>query len=193
MFCKKVFIGRQSLRFLLTGGLFLLFLSSCASSSQYNKIAYCHNPDEQISNVKLQKYFNQIADELCGDECSDRRCAAESIMVPDFVDIQSVEAKKIGNLMGELMRSSLNKVCGYNIVQEKFSHLFKVSDTGLISLKTVPRDNVKSGNAPSSDKSSVLGTYSASADKLYIFAKIVNNSNGKITKMTSKEVTLSCD
>jgi len=188
-----MFIGRQSLRVLLAVGLCLFLLNGCASSSQYNKIAYCHNPDEQISNVKMQKYFDQMAEELCGGECGKRLCGGESMMVPDFVNIHSFDPQKTGILMGELMRGSINKVCGYNIIQEKFSHLFRVSDSGLISLKTAPKDYLKSGDASLSVKSSILGTFSITSGKLYIFAKVVSNADGKITKMTSKEVNLSCD
>lgn len=193
MVCKKIFISRLSSGVLLAGGLFILLLNGCASSSQYNKIAYCSNPEEQISNVKLQKYFDQIAEELCGGECGKRPCTGIAIMVPDFVDLQTMEPKKIGPLMGELMRTSMNRVCGYQIVQEQFSHLFKVTGSGLISLKAAGEDNSESVKASSSARSCILGTFSATSDKLYIFAKIVDNSDGRIIKMTSKEVKLSCD
>lgn len=193
MLCRKKIIGSRSLKVLFCGGLFLFLLSGCASFSSYNKIAYCHDADEQLSNVKLQKYFDDMAKELCSDSCSGQSCSNYSIAVPDFVDMQTLAPQKIGVLMGELMRSSLNKVCGYNIIQVKFSYLFKMSDSGVITLTKNFSDALKSQYASLSVKNCIAGTYSNTSNKLYIFARIINNSDGKIIKMTSKEVKLSCD
>jgi hypothetical protein len=134
-----------------------------------------------------------MAEDLCPDLCGGEPCTNYSIVVPDFVDMQTLAPQKIGILMGELMRRSLNKECGYNIIQVKFSYLFKMSDNGLITLTKNFNDVLKSQSAPLSVKNSIAGTYTATSNKLYIFARIINNSDGKIIKMTSKEVNLSCD
>jgi hypothetical protein len=192
VFSNKVIIRRWLLSVLLFE-VFLFLLTGCASSSSYNKIASCHGGDEQISNVKFQKYFDEVAEELCPNLCGGGPCADYSVIATDFVDIQTLAPGKIGVLMGELMRSSLNKVCGYNIIEVKFSHLFKLSDDGLITLTKNPNEILKAEYSTQSVKNSIVGTYSASSNTLYIFARIINNSDGKIIRMTSKEVKLSCD
>ncbi len=191
MLCNKVIIRHWLLRVLLFE-LFLFLLTGCASSSSYNKIASCRG-DEQISNVKFQKYFDEMAEELCPNSCGGVSCADYSVIATDFVDIQTLAPGKTGILMGELMRSSLNKVCGYNIIEVKFSHLFKLSDDSLVTLTKNPNEILKSEYSPQSVKNSIVGTYSVSSNTLYIFARTINNSDGKIIKMTSKEVKLSCD
>ena len=182
MFFRKLFIDRRALRFLLVGGTVLLFFIGCASSNPFNKIGRCRNVDEQLSDVKLKKNFDSIADDLCGDECGEKNCAEESIIVPEFADLQTMVPGKAGILMGELMRSSLSTVCRYNIINMKFSKAFTFSDKGLITLA-----------APSDAGNYVVGTYGAASNKLYIFVRIVSNPDGKIIKMTTKEVKLSCD
>src|SRR5208282_4057513 len=96
---------------------------------------------------------------------------------------------KSGLLMGELMSSNLNKVCGYNIAQVEFSSLFKLSEGGLITVIKNPTNLQRSEYAV---KNCVVGSYSATPDKLYLFARIINTWTGKSIKMTSRELDLSC-
>ncbi|WP_152609837.1 FlgO family outer membrane protein [Geobacter sp. OR-1] len=112
----------------------------------------------------------------------------KSVLVTDFVDLNSLTPKPAGIVMGEVMRSALNSVCGYNIQQAELSKYFTLNEKGLGVLTRnnllIRQDEVK--------KDFIVGTYSQSPDKLMIFVKKFDLTTGKITKMSSKEITFTC-
>lgn len=59
--------------------------------------------------------------------------------------------------MGELMRSSLNNVCCYQIIQAEFAKYFKLSENGLVVL-TRKISEIKNDEYSQSD--AIVGTYS---------------------------------
>ena len=185
----KIFFRRPSLAKLLHGAFFLFFLAGCASASPFNKLACRNNIDDQIAGLNLQRYFESIAGDLCRDMCSTEDCSNATILATNFVNVQTLVPGKSGLLMGELMSSNLNNVCGYNVVQVEFSRLFKLSEGGLITMTRNPTNLQRTEYAV---KNCVVGSYSATPNKLYLFAKIINTWTGKIIKMTSREVDLSC-
>ncbi|MBF0559935.1 MAG: hypothetical protein HQL08_14280 [Nitrospirae bacterium] len=186
----KNFISGRSLKRLLFLYLSLFFFAGCASSSSFQNIASRYNTDEQITKLNFGRHFEAMAEELCGEACKEGKCANETILVTDFVDVQSYVPQKTGMLMGELMRSDLSKACGYTIAQVEFSNLFRLSENGLITLTRNPGKLQSSEYSEYSVKNCIVGTYSITTNKLYLFARIINTSTGRIIKMTHREIDL---
>jgi hypothetical protein len=107
-------------------------------------------------------------------------------MVADFVDLQSYTPYRSGKLMGELMRTSVNKVCRYSVVQAELASYFRLSDKGLTALTRDP-NLLKSSQFPYGE--CIIGTYNVTPEKLIIFAKKVNTRTGKISKSSTMEIT----
>jgi len=112
-----------------------------------------------------------------------------TVLVTDFVDIQSFVPKQQGILMGELMRGSLNSNCSYRIVQAEFAKYFKLSESGLVVLSrnvgVIKHDEYKQPEC-------IVGTYSIMNNKLILFVRRINTDTGKISKMVTREITYSC-
>lgn len=174
--------------FSLSGCAGLLYNPSC--SKKFGERSY--SLDKVISNADLKGIFDKIALEFC-DKKQPSNCGPQgmspAVLVADFVDIQSLEPKHTGILMGELMKSSLNNNCCYRIVQAEFSKFFRLSEKGLIALTRDPKEILKD-EYPFSD--CIVGTYNYSSNKLYIFVRRINIYTGEISKIVSREISFSC-
>ncbi len=199
--------------FVLTG--FLSLLTGCfalnSTSGYRSGGCYQQNFNNLLEHTELKKIFADIANELCVDTCND--CGSQAgqhaktacgqndrnespdeiikhtVIVTDFVDIQSFIPKQQGILMGELMRGSLNSSCCYRIVQAEFGKYFKLSESGLVVLSrnvgVIKNDGYKQPEC-------IVGTYSIMNNKLIIFVRRINTETGKISKMVTREITYHC-
>jgi hypothetical protein len=191
----------------------LLAVSGCVRTSDPYS-GYYQTLDDRLDRVALKSLFKSISLEFCNNSCSD--CAAscssqveriepallpsgsaihpsseqETVIVTDFVDLQSFEPKRAGLLMAELMRGSLHNVCCNRIVQGEFSKYFKLSDKGLVVL-TRSAGDLKKDDYPGHHV--VVGTYEYKRNKLMIFVKKINIANGKIVRMVTREIDFTRD
>lgn len=186
--------------FLLLAGTFLVMsVSGCV------RIVDKASCSDEIGNIAasaaIKDVFNELARELCDDSCTTgdpttgdpatgkRTCRGATVLVTDFVDVQSYKAKRPGIFFGELMKSSLNEMCNYKIVQAELSEYFHLSDQGLTALTRNPRE-VK--NSEYANAESVIGTYHFSGARAFLFARRINTYTGKIVKIASREIPLVC-
>ena len=188
----SVSVLRRSLAVLLLGLLFVL--SGCFA--RYMGSADCTTSLEEIlSRVDMKPVFQGMAADLCGEPCNPTgnpnvtACPSPTFLVTDFVDIHSLQPKKHGIVMGELMRSSLNRTCRAKIVQAEFSESFTLSDKGLVAMSRDPK-RVRHPEYPYSEY--IVGTFSYSGNKLFLFARKVDVATGRVTKMASREITAGC-
>ncbi len=168
-----------------------------------------------LDSTDLKSLFEDMAAELCVDTCSDcltpvyddtgkvincinrEAMQRQTVIVTDFVDIQSYIPRKSGILMGELMRSGLNKVCCYRLIQGEFAKYFKLSADGLVVL-TRNAAEIKDDEYYQSEV--VVGTYNylhdynyLSRNKVVIFVRRINTQTGKISKIITRELNYYCD
>ncbi|HSW62723.1 MAG TPA: FlgO family outer membrane protein [Dissulfurispiraceae bacterium] len=183
---------RRSLAVLLLGLLFVL--SGCFM--RYMGSADCTPTLEEIlSRVDMKPVFRGMAADLCGEPCNPTGspnvtvCPSPTFLVTDFVDIHSLQPKKHGIVMGELMRSSLNLACKAKIVQAEFSESFTLSDKGLVAMSRDPKQ-IRHPEYPYSEY--IVGTFSYSGNKLFLFVRKVDVATGRITRMASREITAGC-
>ena len=185
-------ILRRSIAVLLLG--LLLVLSGCFT--RYMGSADCATSlDEILSRVDMKQVFQGMAADLCGESCKRTgsqkvaACSSPTLLITDFVDIHSLQPKKHGIVMGELMRSSLNHACNAKIVQAEFSENFTLSDKGLVAMSRDPKQ-ARHADYPYSDY--IVGTFSYSGNKLFLFVRKVDVTTGRVTKMASREITVGC-
>lgn len=193
--------------YLLSVGLALIMcLTGCVHVQQ--SYSSCTIVD-LLNSADLKLLFNGIATEMCSDKCGECRQSSGgdsknksycsdgaganpiTVLVTDFVDINTYVPKPVGLLMGELMRGGLSEVCCYTIVQAEFATYFKLSDSGLVSLtrkaSEVKNDEYRQGEA-------IVGTYDYLDDnKLLIFVKKINTVTSRISRMVTRELSYVCD
>ncbi|MCX5838358.1 MAG: FlgO family outer membrane protein [Deltaproteobacteria bacterium] len=188
--------------------LVLISLSGCVRVFDNDDYNY-QTIDQRLDEVALKNLFDAISLDFCKSSCSD--CASpcteiiknsepirlsdgtliqppyeqETVIVTDFVDLQSFEPEGAGLLMAELMRGSLHNVCCNRVVQGEFSKYFKLTDKGLVVLSRSSKD-IKKDEYPG--RYIVVGTYEYGSNKLMIFVKKINISTGKIDRMVTREL-----
>jgi hypothetical protein len=190
--------------------LLAIFLSGCASQNTAVRFSACYGKsfNQLLESTELKPLFNDIARELCSEPCvsegtppptensdSNSRCLAAhenrsySVLVTDFVDIQSFTPASQGLLMGELMRGSLSSVCSTKITQVEFAKFFNLNEKGLVVLSRkvseIKKDEYDQTEA-------IVGTYSYLNNKVVIFARKINVVSGKISRMVTREVDYNC-
>lgn len=161
-----------------------------------------------LDATDLKTLFQDMAAELCTDIRADcaplktdgmKAVAACSpgdeaplttVLVTDFVDLQTFTPNQQGLVMGELMRAGLAKVCYYRLTQAEFATYFKLSESGLVAL-TRNAGEIKNGTYFQTE--AIVGTYShLNNNKVLIFARKINMATGRIFRMATREVTYSC-
>ncbi|MHB8121547.1 MAG: FlgO family outer membrane protein [Desulfuromonadaceae bacterium] len=183
-----------------------VLLTGCASQNMAKRYATCSGKsfNQLLESTELKPLFNDIARELCAEPCvsedgtptgtratcsSGNDSTDYSILVTDFVDIQSFTPAPQGLLMGELMRGSLSSVCSTKITQVEFAKFFNLNEKGLVVLSRkvseIKKDEYDQTEA-------IVGTYSYLNNKIVIFARKINVLSGKISRMVTREVDYNC-
>jgi FlgO protein len=164
--------------------------------------------NQLLESTELKPLFNDMALELCSeplpgttassaaqDAPSDHKCQAlsgkpnYSVLVTDFVDIQTFAPAPQGLLMGELMRGSLSSVCCTKITQVEFAKFFNLNEKGLIVLS---RKVSEIKNDDYDQTEAIVGTYSYLNNKIVLFARKINVVTGKISRMVTREIDYNC-
>ena len=195
----------------ITAILLTLFLSGCASQNTATRYSACNGKtfNQLLESTNLKPLFNDIARELCTGPCiaedgtlskdksgNNLGCintanekSPYSILVTDFVDIQSFTPASQGLLMGEFMRGSLSSVCSTKITQVEFAKFFNLNEKGLVVLSRkvseIKKDDYDQNEA-------IVGTYSYLNNKIAIFARKINIVTGKISRMVTREIDYNC-
>jgi hypothetical protein len=184
----------------IMAALFVVFIGGCAPQSTAIRYSACYGKtfNQLLESTDLKPLFNDIARDLCEVPCADNNgsgCASKnvsnnySVLITDFVDIQSFTPASQGLLMGELMRSSLSSVCGTKITQVEFAKFFNLNEKGLVVLSRkvseIKKDDYDQTEA-------IVGTYSYLNNKVVIFARRINVVTGKISRMVTREIDYNC-
>ena len=166
-----------------------LFFSSCAGEITCSSKYAGYSSDEMLVKPDMKPIFDDIARSLCDPDSCAGQNPQNTLLVTDFVDIQSLKPGRAGFLMGELMRGGLNSLCCSDIIQGEFSKFFKLSDNGLVALTRNPKE-IHTNEYRNSD--CIVGTYSYSIDKLYLFVRKIDIYTGVISKFISREISFTC-
>jgi len=189
--------------------LFAVIVTGCAAQNTAVRYSTCYGKtfNQLLESTDLKPLFNDIARELCTEPCtsgegsspankSDKsRCSVVndkniySVLITDFVDIQTFTPASQGLLMGELMRGSLNSICSTKITQVEFAKFFNLNEKGLVVLSRkvseIKKDEYDQTEA-------IVGTYSYLNNKIVIFARKINVVTGKISRMVTREIDYNC-
>jgi hypothetical protein len=193
--------------------LLAIIFTGCAPQKTAMRYGTCYGKsfNQLLESTELKPLFNDIAMELCSEPCvteggggilpsgqseASPRCLPTangkndySVLITDFVDIQSFAPASQGLLMGELMRGSLSSVCSTKITQVEFAKFFNLNEKGLVVLSRkvseIKKDDYDQTEA-------IVGTYSYLNNKIVIFARKINVVTGRISRMATREVDYNC-
>ncbi len=174
-----------------------------------------YSTSAKLGSTKLIRLFEEIARELCqsgeskcGGPVAKKRasCAAGAVaceefaeaetnaalplLVADFVQLETLTSDSDGLVMGELLRTSLSKVCCRNVIQAEVGKEIRMSDRGVV---TLTRNTEKARSAQLEIKEVVVGTYHNYAEKLILSVKLIDTSSQTILASVSRELVHRCD
>ena len=166
----------------------LIIFSGCASPC-YDKHGILYNPDNVIVQLDLQKTFDEVATQMCG-AVNVNLLPTKTVLVTDFVDVETLQSDGSGMFMSELLKGSLNQKCNYSITQAEFSKFFKLNRGGLVAL-TRDASEVKNVNV-SMGTTAIVGTFKYSPTTLHLFVREINTHSGKILKFITRQIPFTC-
>ena len=161
---------------------FLFLLTGCSISNPFvNKYRFTPqiSVDSIIPNLDLSKPVSDMASKLC------LYTSGRTVVVTDFVDLETLKPGKSGLLLSELLKSKLSEICNARVVQVEFSKYFTIGQNGFRVL-TRDIDELKGIKQPVTI--AIVGTYNLSQNRLYLFSHVLNIQTGVVYKMVDKEV-----
>ena len=168
-----------------------LLLAGCASSVPMTKC--------QVSSRDILSRLDtrQVVDELVAGICPGDLQAQnflqrqpDAVIVPDFVDVHTLQPDRMGVALGDVFRASVFNVCKVPIRQAELSRNFKLTPGGLTALTRNPAE-VREKDFPAS--MAMIGTYNLDGNKLTLVARRVDLESSVFLAVSSKEVTWSCE
>ncbi len=112
------------------------------------------------------------------------------VVVPDLVDVQTLQANRLGKSMGELFRASIHKICKVPIRQVELSRQFKLNPDGLTALSRNHAE-VRDTSFPASV--AMVGTYHLQSDKLTLVGRRIDIETSTIQALSTVEASWRCD
>jgi hypothetical protein len=168
------------LRFFLF--IFVSLLTSCTVSNPFvNKYRFTPqiSVDSVVPNLNLTKPISDMASKLCP------YVSGRTILVTDFVDIETLKPGKSGLLLSELLKSKLSGTCNVRVVQVEFSKYFTIGKNGF---RVLTRNIEELRDIKQPVTIAVVGTYNLSQNRLYLFSHVLNIQTGIVYKMVDEEI-----
>jgi len=150
------------------------------------------NPNDIISQIDTKRLIDEMVVGLCPiPSASDLPMAkSDLIVIPDFVDVHSLQPGRIGVTLGEALRVSVFAKCKTPIRQVDLSRNFKLNSNGLVALTRNTKE-VRQDSFPAS--TAIIGTYNIEGSKLSLVVRRVDVESATFTAVVSTEVTWSCE
>lgn len=158
--------------------------------------------EDKLGATNLGRLFAGIAIELCAaylplGSCSSPatstgrvvQSSMQPLLVADFVALQTLKGDASGLLMGELMRTSLQKYCCRHVIQVEMGKELRIGEGGVLTLSR-RQEQLRNTNFDSPEV--VVGTYHEFRDKLLINAKIIHLQSQTVLASVSHEVRYTC-
>jgi hypothetical protein len=186
--------ARAPLRWLALG-LSCLALAGCASSSL--PLSKCQASSREIlPRIDARKVIDELVVGICPsapafDSLLPLREGEgkDAVVVPDFVDVHTLQPDRMGVALGDLFRASIFNICRVPIRQAELSRNFRLNPGGLTALTRNPAE-VREKAFPASV--AMIGTYNLDGNKLTLIARRVDVETATFMAVVSKEVSWSC-
>lgn len=145
-----------------------------------------------VAKIDGRQLMDELAVGLCPPTYEESKYGQKKqnvVIIPDFVDINSLQPERIGVVLGEVFRASIFNKCKTPIRQVELARDFKLNSNGLMALSR----NKEEVRQPAFDASTaILGTYDINRNKLTIIARTVDIESSTYLAISSKEVSWIC-
>jgi len=186
----------------LAVGSMLPVLAACSSLNTTGVPADCYVPqDERISRLDLQHLAELLATDLCpvqaarqhpGDPMAVAPAGQDApghVVVPDLVDVQTLQADALGLSFGDLFRASISSVCKLSVVHPELAARLKLSPAGLNALT---REASGAHTQKYAAATAIVGTYSVQDTRFTVIAREVDMASSAVLRVSAHSVAMGC-
>lgn len=154
----------------------------------------CQMPGgEGLARVDLRRLTDELADELCGP--AQRASAAaddvppQAVLVPDLVDVQSLQAEALGLSLGDLFRASVATVCKLPVLHPELAGRVRLNAAGLNALT---RDHAEARLQRHAVATALVATYHVQDARFTVVARQLDIASSSVVSAAVREVSLGC-
>ena len=141
------------------------------------------------SKLDLRRFVEATMVDICPTKSLLSESSDAVSIVPDVVDIQSLEPGALGIALGEMMRTEVFNRCGIPIRQVEISQQVRLNLSGLTMMsRDADRALLKSIPA----ESAFVGAYNLERNRLRLTVRHLRLSDSVIQRITSRELKWEC-
>lgn len=173
---------------LISVTLILLFLFFEGCTSLENRSVSTHFPFKKSVSVSVIN-FDEIMDKAVKETALQVATAKEqNILVTDFVEVSTLKNNKkreLGFILSNKLKNALVKTGKFNVVETEVSSFFVIGKNGL---KLLSRDKKNLLVDKLKIHFALVGSYAITTERLILFIKLIDVTNGTIVKSYSTDV-----
>ncbi len=171
-------------------GLAGVALLGCAGPRQLTTEQCGLYTNDVLARLDTRRLSEEMVANLCpvADDVSGP--PLEAVVVPDLVDVQTLQPNRLGKAMGELFRASIHKICRVPIRQVELSRNFRLNSQGLTALSRNDLE-VRDPHFPASV--AIIGTYHLQTEKLTLVGRRIDIETSTILAVSTVEASWRCD
>ena len=167
----------------------LVMLCGCSLTSEV-PLADCElGRNNVVPKIDLFEFVNTSMQGICDDAASWARDPPVPVLVPDVVDIQTLEPGSLGISLGELIRTKTLNYCKVPVRQVEASQQVRLNETGL----TILSRNLQGGQSKTlAGDMAIIGTYTIERGRLTLTLRRLRMEDSTIEAIRSTSVSWAC-
>lgn len=180
-------IAIQSTQRLAVLGLAAALLAGCASE---RPLYECNvGASDALAQVDMRQLIDGLVAGLCPPEPPEADAPREAVVVPDLVDVQTLQPGRIGVALGDLFRASVASQCRVPVRQVELSRHFRLNSAGLIALSR-NQSEVRQAEFPAS--TAMVATYHLEGSRITLVGRRIDIASSTYLAASSREASWSC-
>lgn len=164
-------------------------LGGCALSREV-PLADCEvSRADVVSKLNLKDFVDSSMEGVCLQTADWLRDSSVPVLVPDAVDIQTLEPGSLGIVLGELIRSNVINSCKSLVRQLEASKQVRLNESGVTILsRTLPPGQTKTVPADYA----IVGAYNLERGRLTLTLRRIRLADSTIESIRSTSLKWAC-
>lgn len=167
----------------------LVLMSGCALTREV-PLADCEiSRADVVSKLELKSFVDAAMGGVCTADSGWLRDTALPVLVPDAVDIQTLQPGNLGIVLGELIRSNVVNSCKSLVRQLEASQQVRLNEAGVTILsRNVPAGQTRTVSADVA----IVGAYNLERGRLTLTLRRVRLADSAIETIRSSSLKWAC-
>lgn len=166
-----------------------VLVSGCALTREV-PLADCEiSRSDVLSKLDLRPFVDSAMGGVCAEDVGWLRDTSLPVLVPDAVDVQTLEPGNLGIVLGELIRSNVINSCKSLVRQLEATQQVRVNENGVTILsRNVPAGQTRTVPADVA----VVGTYNLERGRLTLTLRRIRLADSTIETIRSSSLKWAC-